>query len=644
MSAALLVTLLLPYSEASAGTSKLWGVAGERFEPTGRLPDVSWAGVGQGEVPLPSPEIVANVADYGAVADGLTDDTAAFQAALDAAGDAGGVVFVPAGDYLLAGQLIMDDDGVVLRGEGDEEGETVLYFASSLTDLFGWIPQWSWSGGLIHVRGTPGSEALSDVTVDALRGDQSITLETVAGIVEGDVIVLELFDDAEQSLGGHLHADQDTPGSCDWQAQIVRRWPVTVAAVDGLQVSLAQPLRTDIRAAWTPRVVRANMLVGIGVEHLRIAFPETLAKPHLEEDGYNGVYFSDGVRESWVRDVTFVNADTPISVRRLGKHLSFVELTALGRQGHHGIDMGHCHDCYVADYAISAEMRHAVTVGHHSSGCAIKRLTSPEGLSLSLDHHRDSPIENVFTDIQAPTDWASGGSWCAGPFSGARSTFWGIAGPLVPPLLWSYIQSNLVGDIALGELGTEETFTDLGPWYEHLPEVQPADLHAAQLAVRLGELVPPEPSDSDADTEDAEAQGDTGGLEDAAVDLDIGPEFEDAPSEDVTLDTESATDATSEPDTEFIIDTTSPPDTEVGVTDVESTVPIEETVSSTDVASVTEPTPTPGEDAVSAARPEGSEPADVATGCGSSPNGTLAPFAFLGVCFFLALRRRRLRA
>ena len=67
---------------------------------------------------------------------------------------------------------------VVLRGEGDGEDGTTLYFSSSLSDLFGWIPQWSWSGGLIHVRGTPSSEPLAEVTVDALRGDETLTLST----------------------------------------------------------------------------------------------------------------------------------------------------------------------------------------------------------------------------------------------------------------------------------------------------------------------------------------------------------------------------------------------------------------------------------------------------------------------------------
>ncbi|HOZ48729.1 MAG TPA: glycosyl hydrolase family 28-related protein [Candidatus Hydrogenedentes bacterium] len=55
------------------------------------------------------------VTDFGAKADGTGDCTAAFQAALDAAAEKGGIVFAPAGTYLIAGNLSVPQ-GVVLRG------------------------------------------------------------------------------------------------------------------------------------------------------------------------------------------------------------------------------------------------------------------------------------------------------------------------------------------------------------------------------------------------------------------------------------------------------------------------------------------------------------------------------------------------
>jgi hypothetical protein len=56
-----------------------------------------------------------NVIEYGAKADAKTDNTGAFQKALDAVAQKGGIVFVPAGTYRISGSLNVPQ-GVTLRG------------------------------------------------------------------------------------------------------------------------------------------------------------------------------------------------------------------------------------------------------------------------------------------------------------------------------------------------------------------------------------------------------------------------------------------------------------------------------------------------------------------------------------------------
>ena len=59
-----------------------------------------------------------NVKDFGAVGDGVTNDTVAMQAALDAANTAGGgSVFVPVGEYIITSPLIVFSD-TTLFGDG----------------------------------------------------------------------------------------------------------------------------------------------------------------------------------------------------------------------------------------------------------------------------------------------------------------------------------------------------------------------------------------------------------------------------------------------------------------------------------------------------------------------------------------------
>lgn len=82
------VALRLPGGKAASTLST-------RFAPVTR----------SGKKPVGQDELVHNVKDYGAAGDGVTDDTAAVNAALTAAGSGagGGQVFVPAGTYLVKG-------------------------------------------------------------------------------------------------------------------------------------------------------------------------------------------------------------------------------------------------------------------------------------------------------------------------------------------------------------------------------------------------------------------------------------------------------------------------------------------------------------------------------------------------------------
>ena len=78
-----------------------------------------------------------NVSDFGAVGDGVADDTAAFQAAMDAVhADGGGVVQIPTGKFLIRGHLVVPErvalEGVwraPVRGEPFDAGSTLLAVA-----------------------------------------------------------------------------------------------------------------------------------------------------------------------------------------------------------------------------------------------------------------------------------------------------------------------------------------------------------------------------------------------------------------------------------------------------------------------------------------------------------------------------------
>jgi hypothetical protein len=71
-----------------------------------------------------------SVIDYGAKGDGITDDSAAIQAAINAAQLGGGVVTLPAGTYLIATTLLISAS-IRIEGQGNENGGIDLHYTGA---------------------------------------------------------------------------------------------------------------------------------------------------------------------------------------------------------------------------------------------------------------------------------------------------------------------------------------------------------------------------------------------------------------------------------------------------------------------------------------------------------------------------------
>jgi|APSaa5957512535_1039671.scaffolds.fasta_scaffold13544_2 hypothetical protein len=76
-----------------------------------------------------------NVIDYGAVGDGVADDTVAIQAALNSLSGGGALLF-PSGTYLVSAQLNLTGSNITLMGDGDAVIKLKSGDYSATTDLF----------------------------------------------------------------------------------------------------------------------------------------------------------------------------------------------------------------------------------------------------------------------------------------------------------------------------------------------------------------------------------------------------------------------------------------------------------------------------------------------------------------------------
>ncbi|TAE77078.1 MAG: hypothetical protein EAZ65_00765 [Verrucomicrobia bacterium] len=485
---------------AAAGThSALWGRGGESWDPAGRLPDFSHAGYHSGEKPIPRPPIRANVKDFGALGDGQSDDTAAFEKAIAAVNN--GALLVPAGRYRITRVLSFRKSNFVLRGEGS--AKSILLFPKTLVEVLGKrqgtgeYGNWSWTGGFLWVEGRESNSHLADLVENAPRGSRTLKLSTTRGLAVGQTIRL-MMDDPDGSLGRHIHADL-----LDAHPSLVRRnlvrFPARIESIQGNRVTLSRPLRLDARTAWKARLhaVRPG-IQEIGIEGLGLHFPKQSYAGHYHETGANAIWI-DGAWNCWIRDIAVRNCDNGILLERstfctvdqirlradqARERKGGKGLHSGTHSGHHGLQQRGGDDCLFSRFNIDTRFHHDLTVENATGTVFMKGA----GVDICFDHHTHLPYENLFTeiDIGAGTrPWLSNGS--RDPESGARETFWNIRSrrPITSVLTrkGSWPQMNLIG----APTTLQPTRTPRGPWVEVIPsrELDPPNLYQAQLARRL---------------------------------------------------------------------------------------------------------------------------------------------------------------
>jgi Pectate lyase superfamily protein len=413
----------------ATGQSQLWGAKGELFVPDGRLMDWSYAGYRAGEADLPNASATLDVTTYGATADDSSDDTAAFQQALDAAGPSD-VVAIPAGRFVINDTLTLGD-GVVLRGAGP--AATILDVPVNLSDLHGnpgldagGQSSYSFGGGFIEANGSDGGKVLATVTSPAKRGDNSLELTTTAGITAGNWIQIEQTDVAGE-LMKRLHADL-MDGGDDNIGDKGMDFYTRVSQVTASGVEIERELPVDVELGWSPTVKTVAPKVSeVGIEHLAIEFPETDYPGHFQELGYNAIHLHN-VQDSWVDDVRIVNADYGVNVTE-GHFVTVRNVvvdTTNQRSGHHALNTGHGGDNLFIGFDLRVQFIHDITNEWYGTGIVV---TQGRGDDLAMDHHRAAPYSTLWTEVdcgQGTRPFQSGGSANRGPHTAAYDTLWNV--------------------------------------------------------------------------------------------------------------------------------------------------------------------------------------------------------------------------
>jgi hypothetical protein len=284
-----------------------------------RIPDFSYAGYRNGNVPIPSVAVVDSVSPI----DG--DNTTNIQSAIDRVGsrslDANGfrgALIMKAGIYRVSGTLYLRWSGVVLRGVGegsDSLTNTIIYATNDSTHqptvlIAGGGTSGSnnsaWSGSLTpHV----------DITSDTVHvGDRTFQVSDAGAFAVGDNIVI-----VHPKTTAWLRAinfggvPNDTGTTSYWSGQSLQiLYNRYVTAISGTTITVDAPVFTtmvrSLSQSYIYKTNRSGILTKIGIENLRVDIinPYNQASTGKGDENHHAqdAIWLGKIEDAWVRHCT----------------------------------------------------------------------------------------------------------------------------------------------------------------------------------------------------------------------------------------------------------------------------------------------------------------------------------------------------
>jgi Domain of unknown function (DUF4955) len=144
-----------------------------------------------------------------------------------------------------------------------------------------------------------------------------------------------------------------------------------------------------------------------------------------------------------------------------------------------------------SEFRIETQFVHELSVEAFANGNVFMRGA---GEAMALDHHRNAPYENLFTDLDVGSPdrlWNSGGDAAGGPHAGVRETLWNVrhrGHPAPLPGALHFDKSNDLGWPQLnliGVAGYAPTTEQDNVWVDPAPGAS-QNLYEAQTRARIG--------------------------------------------------------------------------------------------------------------------------------------------------------------
>jgi hypothetical protein len=481
-------------------TAPLWTdfVESKKTGKTPVLPDFSYAGYhwSEKEIPSVSNRKYFKVTDFGAVPNDDQFDDEAIQKAIDAAeaNPGGGVVFFPAGKYLIApdtnnkNSIVVSKSNIVLKGSGSGAGGTEIYQAHMRIN-----------GRQIFFRPAKDMSAkLTTLTKDAARESFWVEVADASKLKAGqDVVIRHRSEEYTRLYFSPLELKSQWTRLFGEKGGMQIFEIHTIEKIEGNRIKFYNPIHLDIRmvqsAAWD--LVSYNSIEECGVEDILFTsnwktYPEEFVhhKNAIHDYAYEAIGM-EFVKNSWVRNCEFHDWNEGVYIRS-GYQVSVLNTHFRGKKGHASVHARTGYGVLVKNCSFNGAQHHGAGTGYSAVGTVITQCSL--GTDQNFDIHSGQPYATLYDNIDGGVFYNLGGPEPGHPHHGKYLVLWNFYHKSAKEQHYNFWDMTrrrnytIAQPILVGfRSDNKVTFENAGVNQLQDEKVSPVSLFEAQLELRL---------------------------------------------------------------------------------------------------------------------------------------------------------------
>lgn len=497
----LLLALILPPFTQAQTVSPLWKdyIEAKRNGKTPVLPDFSYAGYHFSEKPIPDVmnfKKVFRVTDFGAFPNDDKFDDEGIQAAINAAekNEDGGVVFFPAGKYLIAPDedkekhIRISMSGIVLKGSGSGAGGTQIHQVNMRVN----------GRQIIFKPEDLDSRKLTSITKDAARESFWVEVADASRLQVGqDVVVQHKSEEYTRQYFAPLELKPQWTRLFGENGGMQIREIHTIEKIEGKKVKFKNPLHLDIKLVKSAPfdLYTFTSMEECGVEDILFTsnwenYPEEFV--HHKNAIHDNAYMALGMeyaKNSWVRNCEFHHWNDGIFFRA-GYGVSVLNVAFRGKKGHTSVHARTGYGVLIKNCDFNESQHHGAGTGYSAAGTVVTQCS--QGLNQNIDIHSGQPYATLYDNITGGIFANLGGPEPGHPHHGKHLVLWNFEHRSTKDFHYNFWDMarrrnyTIAHPILVGFRANKKiTFENAGIIQQEGEEVLPKSLFEAQLELRL---------------------------------------------------------------------------------------------------------------------------------------------------------------